>query len=94
MIVLPSAAVALTHVRIDWDVHRVTVTDLGSDIGTLLQGQRLLPQVAQEWGPEQWLQVGPYWLWLQRPSADPTAINTTEVMLDHESKSLVITPRP
>jgi hypothetical protein len=92
VIVLASAAVAMTHVRIDWDVHRVTVTDLGSDIGTLLQGQRLLPQVAQEWGPEQWVQVGPYWLWLQRPSADPTAINTTEVMLDHDSKSLVITP--
>ncbi|HET9832298.1 MAG TPA: protein kinase, partial [Vicinamibacterales bacterium] len=92
VIVLPSAAVGSTHARIDWDAHRVTVTDLGSDVGTLLQGQRLLPQVAQEWGPEQWLQVGPYWLWLQRPSADPTAINTTEAMLDHESKSLVITP--
>jgi hypothetical protein len=91
-IVLQASNVSSNHVRIDWDARRVTVTDLGSANGTLLQGQRLLPQVAQEWGPEQWLQIGSYWLWLQRPSTDPTAANVTEIMLDHQSKLMTITP--
>ena len=91
-IVLQSSNVSANHVRLDWDGRRVTVTDLGSANGTLLQGQRLLPQVAQEWGPEPWLQVGSFWLWLQRPSADPAAANVTEIMLDHSSKMMTLTP--
>ncbi|HLG54767.1 MAG TPA: protein kinase [Vicinamibacterales bacterium] len=91
-IVLSSANVSSTHVRIDWDARRTTVTDLGSANGTLLQGQRLLPQVAQEWGKEQWLQIGSFWLWLQRPGTELVGSNVTEIMLDHSSKIMTITP--
>ena len=88
---LPSGSVSAVHARIDWDARRVMITDLGSANGTMLQDHRLLPQVPQEWGPEQWVQIGPYWLWLQRPGG-PAPIDVTELVLDRDSKVMTLTP--
>ena len=90
-LVLPSDQVSESHARITWDGNRVMVTDLGSRNSTFLQGQRLLPQVTQEWGEEQWLQVGPYWVWLQPPKAVP-AEGSVEVLLDQPTRMMSVTP--
>jgi hypothetical protein len=89
-IVLDADDVSPAHLRVDFDGRKVTVTDLGSH-GTLLEGHRLLPQVTQEWGREQWLQVGTRWLWVQQPSA-PAPVKVIEVLLDQSSRRLTITP--
>lgn len=91
-VILDQPNVSLNHVRVDWDMHRITITDLGSSHGTLLQGQRLLPQVAQEWAKEQWLQVGSFWLWLQRPVEGPPPGGSLEIVLDHQSRVMTIAP--
>lgn len=90
-IILSSDQVSSNHARIAWDGTRVLVTDLGSANSTFLQGQRLLPQVTQEWGPSQWLQVGPYWVWLQESRPIHTD-GDVEVMLDQASRAMTLTP--
>jgi serine/threonine protein kinase len=92
-VALSAESVSPQHARIDWDTRRVTVTDLGSANGTLLQGQRLLPQVAQEWGREQWLQIGSFWFWLQLPGKDTgTGADKIEILFDARSKAMTLTP--
>jgi hypothetical protein len=91
-IVLKSTAVSLQHGRIDWVDNRITVTDLGSTNNTLLRGARLLPQVPQEWDGEQWLQIGPYWLWLELAPDVIDYKNRIEVTIDQRGRSMTITP--
>lgn len=44
------------------------VTDLGSDLGTTIDGQRLEPEVATPWDPGETLRIGPFFLrWRQMP---------------------------
>jgi hypothetical protein len=92
ILALPSASVGAVHARITWDTRRVMITDLGSANGTFLQDNRLLPQVPQEWGPDQWVQIGGYWLWLQRPPLNPPAPQVTELVLDRDSRIMTLTP--
>jgi hypothetical protein len=66
-LVLESDLVSRHHVRLDWDGRQVAVTDLDSRNGTLLDGKRLEPQVAQSWPWGETLRVGPYRLQLQPP---------------------------
>lgn len=92
-IVLPSMDISGTHARIEWDAHqRITITDLTSQNGTFYKGEQILPQVAQEWGPDQWVEVGPYWLWLQRPALGRARDEGIEVVLDQQSRKLELTP--
>ena len=90
-IVLKSAAVSQEHARVDWLDNRVTVTDLGSTNNTQVHGTNLLPQVPQEWGDEQWVRIGPYWLWLELPPPE-IDLRRIEIMLDQRSRSMEITP--
>jgi serine/threonine protein kinase len=71
-VVLDDEAVSRYHLRIDWDGSRVAVTDLGSRNGTLIDGNRLLPQVSQTWGADSWLQIGPFWIRLSMPAGRST----------------------
>lgn len=89
--VLKSSAVSHEHARIDWVDNRVTVTDLGSTNNTQVQGVNLVPQWAQEWGREHWVQIGPYWLWLEHP---PDHIDKAgiDIMLDQRSRTMTLTP--
>jgi len=89
---LDSDQVSRNHARLNWDGNRVTVTDLGAANSTFLQGHRLLPQVAQEWGKEQWLRIGPFWLWLDHSSVDVHPESLVEVLIDQSHKLLTLTP--
>jgi serine/threonine protein kinase len=91
-LVVESPDVSPTHARIDWDGQRVTVTDLGSATNSLLEGHLLLPQVAQEWPHDQWLQVGPYWVWLEQPPGPKPLDVGIEVLLDQTARVMEITP--
>jgi serine/threonine protein kinase len=88
-IILKSSAISQEHARIDWLDNRVTITDLGSTNNTLVAGQRLMPQVPHEW-EEQWVQIGPYWLWLETPP--PEYDDRIEIRLDQRSRAMTITP--
>ena len=90
-IMVESPDVSATHARIDWDGQRVMVTDLGSATNSKLDGHLLLPQVAQEWGREQWLQIGPYWLWLEQPVLEIKQLGI-EVLLDQSARVMELTP--
>jgi serine/threonine protein kinase len=91
-IILRSADVSPRHAKIEWDGKRVTVTDLGSSTSTFLQGHRLLPQVSQEWIQEQWLHIGPYWIWLDHLSEVIHPSSITDVLLDQSTKVMTFTP--
>ena len=56
------------HLRIDWDGTQVTVTDLGSTNGTLLNGQRLSPHQPTPWPWQASLQVARSFLQLDEPT--------------------------
>jgi hypothetical protein len=71
-LVLDSEVVSRQHVRLDWDGVQMTVTDLGSRNGTMLEGRRLKPQKAQAWEHGEALQVGYYWLKLDQPARSAT----------------------
>ena len=92
IIALPSASVSAVHAKIDWDTRRVMITDLASANGTFLQDSRLLPQMPHEWGPDQWVQIGTYWLWLQRPPINTPPPLVTELVLDRDSRTMTLTP--
>lgn len=78
VVVLPDALVSRSHLRLDWDGRRVTVTDLGAANGTFLGDRRLVPRAPTEWADGEWVRVGPYWLSHQPPSrgqpTDPVAL--------------------
>jgi len=73
-IVLPSQTVSRHHLQVLWDGKQVSVKDLGSSNGTLLEGIRLLPQESQPWQAEQWVYVGPYWLRLEEANLQGTQL--------------------
>ncbi len=68
---LDAPVISRTHARIDWDGSRVTITDLGSRIGTRLGHRRLSPQSPEVWTPDQEVHIGPYILRLQIGTASP-----------------------
>ncbi|MGE5333755.1 MAG: protein kinase domain-containing protein [Nitrososphaerota archaeon] len=68
-VLLAEEGVSRQHLRIAMDGARVSVTDLGSNNGTLLAGSRLLPQATTDWEKGQALRIGPYWLSLEAPTA-------------------------
>ena len=67
-LLLAEEGVSRQHARITKDGDRVSVTDLGSNNGTLLAGSRLLPQATTTWERGQALRIGPYWLLLEAPT--------------------------
>src|SRR5262249_20450762 len=91
-VILRSGRVSEKHARIDWDGTHVTVTDLGSSENTLLEGHRLLPQVAQPWVPEKWLKIRPYWIWLEHKLGPPTERKIIDVLLDHGGREMSLIP--
>lgn len=91
-IVLPFPAISRQHLRIGWDGQRVTVTDLGSDNGSVLDEVRLLPDAPQVWHERQMLRVGSFWLRLERASAPSSYNGTDQNGIDlsvHETLSLL-----
>lgn len=72
-IVLDGEAVSRRHALISWDGTRMSVTDLNSANGTLLDGVRLLPRDPQTWPPNANLHIGAYWLALDLPGSQGTA---------------------
>jgi hypothetical protein len=78
-IVLAEEGVSRQHLRLARDGARVTVTDLGSNNGTLLAGSRLLPQATTSWEIGQALHVGPYWLLLDAPTSAGAAPNAAQL---------------
>ncbi len=87
-----SVDVSPKHARIDWDGRRVTVTDMGSVTSTFIGEHRLLPQVPQEWIEDQWVHIGPYWIWLDRPSSSKRPLTITDVLLDQNCRTMTLTP--
>src|SRR5947208_1973156 len=75
-IVLPTQKISRQHLRVAWDGKQVTVTDLGSRNGTLLDGERLLPQVSQPWMEWQWIRISSFWLRLE--GASPADISSIQ----------------
>jgi len=67
-LVLPDQAISHRHLQVMWDGKQLTVKDLGSRNGTLLEGVLLLPQESQPWMERQLIRVGPFWLRLEGPS--------------------------
>lgn len=102
-LVLKSWFVAERHLQVDWDGDYVSVTDLGSRAGTLLEGHRLTPLVAQEWRHQQTVRIGPFWLTLEVPMTPssisqpivlplPTPLPTLQSA--HRSEPIAIVPSP
>jgi serine/threonine protein kinase len=71
-LMLPATAVSRHHARISCEGQRVRVTDLNSTNGTFLEGERILPGVAERWLPGRRLRIGGYWLALEGISTTPT----------------------
>ncbi len=71
-LVLSDQAISHRHLQVLWDGKQVTVKDLGSRNGTLLEGVLLIPQQSQSWMERQMIRIGPYWLRLEGPSAAGT----------------------
>lgn len=69
-VVLVGDNISRHHVCVGWDGKAATLTDLGSANGTLLASGRLLPQVAQEWRPNDTARIGNFWLLLALPGQD------------------------
>ena len=67
-LVLSDQAISHRHLQVMWDGKQVTVKDLGSRNGTLLEGVRMLPQESQPWMERQMIRVGPFWMRLEGPS--------------------------
>ncbi len=78
-IVLAEEGVSRQHLRLARDGARITVTDLGSNNGTLLAGSRLLPQATTTWDVGQAIHVGPYWLLLDAPTSAAVAPNSAQL---------------
>jgi len=66
-VVLHDPAVSGQHLRVEWDGVGVSVTDLGSTNGSLLNGQPLTPHTPTPWPWHVCLRLGQSWLHLDRP---------------------------
>ncbi len=73
-IVLAGQGISRQHLQVLWDGRQVSVKDLGSSNGTILDGVRLIPQVNQVWLERQVVHIGPYWLRLEGPAPQPTEV--------------------
>ena len=89
--ILRSAQVSEKHVRLEWDGHHVTVTDLGS-AGTLLDNHALLPQIGQLWMKDKWLRVGPYFIWLHTAGESNAPRTMIDVVLDQVGRNMTLIP--
>ncbi|MCU0484566.1 MAG: protein kinase [Anaerolineales bacterium] len=65
-IVLEDAQASRQHARIEYDGKAFRITDLNSRNGTLLEGAKLLPGIAEPWLHEKAVQIGGCYLRLQR----------------------------
>ena len=72
-VLLAEEGVSRQHVRITKDGVRVSVTDLGSDNGTLLAGSRLLPQATTAWKKARRCVLGHSGCCSKRPHPPPPA---------------------
>lgn len=77
-LLLAEEGVSRQHLRITKDGDRLSVTDLGSNNGTLLAGSRLLPQATTVWEKGQAVRIGPYWLLLEAPTAPAAAAGSSQ----------------
>lgn len=77
-IVLQSDKISRQHVQIQWDGRQVTVKDLGSSNGTLLDSVRLQPDINYPWADRQLVHIGPFWLRLEG-SASGAASDVTRL---------------
>ncbi len=67
-IVLTAQGISRQHLQIMYNGKEVSVKDLGSSNGTLLENVRLLPQVTQPWLDRQLIRIGSLWLRLEGPT--------------------------
>lgn len=76
-IVLAGQGVSRHHARLDRTSTGWQVTDTGSTNGTFLEGTQLLPDVSEDWAPDNTLRIGPFHLRWQAESvgrpASPSA---------------------
>ncbi|HEU5348352.1 MAG TPA: protein kinase [Ktedonobacterales bacterium] len=91
-IVLAEEGVSRCHLRVTRDGARISVTDLGSNNGTVLAGSRLLPQATTDWEKGQALRVGPYWLLLEAPTAAAPVRESGRIRVSVEQESLTLPP--
>jgi VCBS repeat-containing protein len=61
-IVLPEDGVSRKHARLEHINRGWQIVDLGSTNGTYLEGQKLLPDVPEDWTSNQTVRVGPFFL--------------------------------
>ncbi len=71
-ITLQSGEVSRQHLEVQWDGQQVTIKDLGSSNGTLLEGVKLQPQISYPWQERQNVHLGPFWLRLEGAATDAT----------------------
>jgi len=92
LVVLESADVSPHHARVDWDGHRITLTDLGSKTSTFLDEHRLLPQVPQEWQGTQQARIGSFWLIVEQSSPDVETKDVIDIMVDKGCRTMTLVP--
>lgn len=80
-IVLPGQGVSRQHLQVSWDGRQVSVKDLRSSNGTVLDGVRLIPQVNQVWQERQVIHIGPWWLRLEGPAPDASLAQPQPLVL-------------
>lgn len=73
-VILNGVEVSHHHMRMDWDGQRVTVTDLGSTYGTIYRDVPLAPFTPQMWQPGDAIKISAYWLRLELPALETTAL--------------------
>ena len=76
-IVLPEAGISRRHARLDRTNAGWQVIDLRSTNGTTIDGQKLLPDVPEDWTPDQTLRLGAYFLHWKRATEPATREGTT-----------------
>jgi hypothetical protein len=88
---LDAPEVEAYHARLDWDGHRITVTDLGSKNSTFLDDHRLLPQWPQEWSPGQRARIGRYWIAVEQGRIEGPRPRI-DVIVDKRNRSMILVP--
>lgn len=69
-VLLEHERVSRQHARLDWNGEQVTITDLGSTNGSLLDNARLNPQIAYRWNWGVPLRVGVFVLRVEPPGRE------------------------
>lgn len=92
LVALESAEISPHHARIDWDGHRITLTDLGSKNSTFLDEHRLLPQVPQEWQGSQQGRIGSYVLIVEQSSPDVDTKDVIDIIVDKPCRTMKLVP--